>query len=337
MGECCEEKVWIKKKYKKSQTGFIVFLLILLISIVLIALIWNLLNILVEDKSSEINSDLLAVNLDIKEAVIFITGSSKVRVYRGVGGKIDGLKFVFYNSSGSKILNVPGVLNELETGTYNFQTGIGKIEKISVLPMFEGRIGREFVTKEINLLEIPSGLVSWWRFDNLKDFAGENHGSLAGVADIDGSLVLEGNGYFNVVDNKSLDIDDELTLSVWVKGFDGGIVEKGGNYKLKLDEGKVIFGFSKNGIEDITESLEEINNGWNHIAVSLNWNGLLIIYVNGEIAGEKDLGLSNMSPDLNDLELKIGEGFSGEIDEVMIFNRTLSVEQIRGIYNFGRE
>lgn len=337
MENCFKKGVWLKTLNKKSQIGFIVFLLILLISIILIILVWNLINILVESKSSEINPELLVVNLDIKDVIVFITGSSKVSVHRGTGGEMDGLKFAFYSDSGSKVIDVLGVLNELETETYSFDPqGIGNISSVSVFPILENKIGREFITEKIDLFEVPSGLVSWWRFDDSRDFVGSNDGSLIRASIEEGILILNENGYFEVSDDSSLDMNDKLTISAWIKSNsdNGKIIEKGDNYKLKLENRKIVFSFNEDGNLNKFESIDEIDEDWNHVAVSLSWKGVLNIYINGGLVKTENI---IASPDLNDLELKIGDGFVGEIDEVMIFNRDLSVGQVRGLYEFGRE
>ena len=77
---------------------------------------------------------------------------------------------------------------------------------------------------------------------------------------------------------------------------------------------------------------------WHHI--SMVWNGSsqdLIYYVDGVAAGTDNQGISSIAYQLNapflvGLNLDNGEDFKGSLDEIMIFSRALSIEEINAAY-----
>jgi len=318
---------------KKAQVGIIVVVLLILIVLVGIVIIWNVVNV-VEDESENIDIDLVGVELDVEDVVMFPTGASKIRVNRRAGGgEIDGFRVVFYDEEGkSEVKVIDEGLGELESMDFNIGSiGIGNVESVGVYPFYGENIGREFKSGVGDVIEVPSGMVGWWRFDDESDFIGENDGEMIGSGLIDeGRLVLNG-GYFKISDDDSLDLDEGVSVSVWILGSgDGVIVEKGENYKVFLRGGKVVFSYGENEFE----SLDGIGEDWNHIVVSADFDGVYKIIVN-EVLG--DSGVLGGGVVVNNNDLKIGEGFVGEIDEVMIFDKALSVEQVDGLFGFGRE
>jgi len=325
---------------KKSQAQIITAILLIIIALVAVVIVWNIVSGLINKESKNIDAELLTVNLDIQSIAIYPTGSSEVKVHRGSDtGDIDGLKFVFYDDKGnSAVEDKKDLLGVLETRTYSFSpfNGVGKIEKVSVFPMKNNNLGRESLSNVKSILEIPEGLVSWYEFDDEKDFTGKNDGSLAGANLDNGELVLD-NGYFLVKDSDSLDLKNGLAISIWIKpdNVDSGeIIYKGNNYKLFLSDRKLKFDFSSNGAVYSKESYEDVDNNWNHIAISIDSSGNFKMFVNEETASDFE-NFNVDSADINDEELKIGNGFSGRIDNVMIFNKALSVEQIKGLYSYG--
>ncbi len=319
---------------KRAQVGIIALILLILISLVAVMIVWNLVGVLVGENSENIDAELIGVELEVKDVAVFVTGASKVSVARKAGGgEIDGLKVVLYDDGGnSEVKEVDSGLKELETKTFSFSpVEVGKIKKVSVYPVFKNNIGREFKADVKKVIEMPESLVSWWRFDDADDFVDDNDGAVIGGEIIEGVLRLDGNSYFSVSDDSSLNFNEGISVSVWVNGNSNGeIIDKGENYRLFLRNKKIVFSY--NGKE--FESFEEIEEGWNHISVSADFDGIFKMFVRGNAASDfvsLEGGVAS-----NNGDLRIGSGFAGEIDEVMIFNKDLSVEQIEGLYGFGR-
>lgn len=231
------------------------------------------------------------------------------------------------------------------------------------------------VTGNRNLIAVYSqnsqntnSLAGWWRFDNessenstfFRDWS--NHGNNAtciltscpiikpgkfgNALNFDGSndYIVSGNG-------SSLDITDSITIEAWVKPgrLDTAYLVKKATrdftdgYELSLSKatGKAYFRInqktSKNTYKLFSNSSYPVDgNTWIHLAGVYNGSHLQI-YFNGKL--EKSMpGPANISSNTD--KLKIGgpddlRYFKGAIDEVIIWNRALSPEEINASYNTG--
>lgn len=320
-----------KMKNIKSQVSILVLVLIILIALISILIVWNLVVPLVREKGEEVETGSFIINLDVEEVILFETGALKVTVNRGSGkGEINGLKFVFKGEGQSYSETVEAdLIEELETKTYSFGPviGIGKIKSVSVVPIIGKNLGMESESEVSEIIEIPNGLVSWWRFDNEQDFVDGNNGILTnGASFVDGRLVSGIGDYFNIQENSNLDINDKLALSFWIKSNadSGVIIRKQGNYGVSLVDKKIEFSFSDGNIQTINE----LGGGWNHVLISVDVGGIKKIYINNEL----ELFQVNYNFNSNDNNLTIGE-ISGELDEVMFFNEALAIGEAEAIYD----
>jgi len=215
--------------------------------------------------------------------------------------------------------------------------------------------------------EIPSdtftrGLVAYWSFDEgtgntAYDASGNgNNGTLTNgpkwtKGKSGSALSFDGsNDYVDCGSDESLDITDEITIEAWVKAasfpassYYNTLVNKRGNYAISLYASpgsstatiRYIFcGVDSSWIETgVSVGLNE----WAHISVV--WDGNIEkVYLNGDEVYSRSAS-GSMSP--TDEIMGIGGGWSGEyfnglIDEVRIYNRALSAEEIRYHYNRGR-
>ena len=213
---------------------------------------------------------------------------------------------------------------------------------------------------------LTDGLVSYYPFNsNANDATGNNHnGTVHGATlttdrfgNLNSAYSFDGvNDYIRIPDDPQLDGMNSLTLSVWVK-INGGTQEteilnkyvhgpphSDSSYNIGIDSGPLaVFQYATND-----DSVIKISNDplpiepWHHIVgVYTGVGGSL--FVDGSI-----VALSRDDPDsagpLNsitaDLLIGCGEGggslvrfFAGEIDDVCIYNRALSPEEISELYN----
>jgi len=326
----------------KSQAGIIVVILIILVSLVAIVILWNVFNPLIADKAEEVEIESVITGLKIEEALLYETGSSVVRVRRASGNsELSALKFVFYDDDDmtyveDKKTDLPALY---ETLTYYFgpPVGIGKIVRVSVLPVIGGKIGREFESDSLEITEVPLGLISWWRFGDNQDFVGENHGTLVDAGIEQGYLKLNGDGYFSVLNDESLNLvdDKDFAVSLWInKEQEGSLIKKGDaskNYEVSLNSDNGIdFSFTEGGVLNEERSDDDvIGSNWNHVVVSADWDGIYTMYVNEVLVGSGGL---NVDVDSTTSNLEIGNDFKGKIDEVMIFEKSLSQNQASSLY-----
>jgi hypothetical protein len=200
-------------------------------------------------------------------------------------------------------------------------------------------------------------LVAHWMFDEgsgtiAYDSAGNNDGTIYGATwttgQIDGGLSFDGDGdYVNVGDDASLDITDEITISAWVYPVTWGdtdvgrIVSKGyyddAAYRFVIDKDLLTTAglLFHDGDEWEVSNTNIISlNTWQHVAVTTN-SSTITFYVNGKDQGG-NVGTHTLNS--NNQPLVVGAGstveyeFNGTIDDVMVFNRSLSPEEIRQLY-----
>ncbi len=178
---------------------------------------------------------------------------------------------------------------------------------------------------------------------------------------VGGAYVFDGvNDYISVADDPSLDLSDEFTIAAWVNTLNsspGGsdiqvIVAKWQdssgtktNYHLAIQsDGRIRFMVSNSSGTDagysVTSTQSISSNQWHFIAATFN-RGVMAVYIDGVQRGSGNSGFSQAYTTTN--YLSIGSfnfawgvyehHFNGTIDEVRIYNRSLSSNQINQLYN----
>ncbi|RLI97977.1 MAG: hypothetical protein DRO99_01885, partial [Candidatus Aenigmatarchaeota archaeon] len=215
-------------------------------------------------------------------------------------------------------------------------------------------------TSRINTILRPEGMVGFWEFDEgsgdiVHDSSGMvNHGSLSGgvwsQGKEGGSINLSGaDDYVVIPNNKSLEQGtDGLSVSAWVRPMNAGVGLQRIMFKhagmpwkgfyLMMSGSSFQF-----GVGDGTNQMEPLggsaNNGeWYHVAgVWDKENDVATLYVNSVPFTVSGVHVGNIT-NTNDLFIGSNSGmwefFNGTIDEVMFFNRPLSPEEIKSIYDY---
>jgi subtilisin family serine protease len=206
---------------------------------------------------------------------------------------------------------------------------------------------------------VPSGLVSWWPGEgNANDVAGTNNGTLvngAGFAtgEAGQAFSLSGSNYVSVPDAPALNPTNAMTIECWlyrqaVIGSFNPVVKKSGTtgggtangYSLEFDVNNILFWiYSSNGGWRSSGDTVPIQLGrWYHIAGVYD-GAHLLVYTNGQLAASASAS-GSIIPSVN--TLRIGSdptdpsrGFKGSVDEVSIYNRALSSNEIAAIYAAG--
>ena len=210
-------------------------------------------------------------------------------------------------------------------------------------------------TDEVFLANL--GAVSWWKLKGNADDEFElNDGDINGIDC--SSLGKYGNGctfdgsddYVEIPDSSSLDISEELTLSAWVNITDEslsseqGIVSKGGDsvgewgvYNLIYIRSGDRFRFETNHGGSYLQvygdnSINIDEDTWYHVVGTFNQTQSCI-YLNGDL--HNCVGAStSISTDNSPLGIGRHGGYrlEGAIDEVIIFNQTLTEQEVSDLY-----
>jgi len=156
--------------------------------------------------------------------------------------------------------------------------------------------------------------------------------------------------------DRSMNVSDQITVAAWVRpsGAEGwdAILTKGpsngsgfnhaGNYELRIEAGSRLLGFlHQRGWFEDTSFLPALQPAiapeqWSHVAVtaSTGGSGIVHYYVNGELVDVFPESILIDRFPVNNNDLLIGNradfftGFDGHIDDVALFDRVLSQEEI---------
>ncbi len=210
----------------------------------------------------------------------------------------------------------------------------------------------------VNDADLTNGLVGLWHLNNnnTNDSSGNgNNGTQEGGLDCfgdsgkfdDGCTFDGSNDYINISDSASLDITENITLMAWINPNSGSnnlIVGKVfGNsndaYLIRLSSSNLQFQFGTGPIFKTLNSNISINNGvWTQVVATYDKSNMKV-FVDGVYAGNLSYSGSILT---TALPLNIGRytsgsptTFNGSIDEVAIWNRSLTEDEIQEIYNRG--
>jgi hypothetical protein len=212
----------------------------------------------------------------------------------------------------------------------------------------------------------PAGLVSWWPGDgNAQDIMGPNDGSLEGgttfaQGKIGQAFRFDGvDDYIRVPNHPSLNPASALTIEAWINSAstEGArdIVAKWNDdteewsyiFKDHNDSDKLRIELSEsihNDLADLEGSTSIPLGTWVHVATTYDaGEGTVRVYFNGMEDASLAVGPGRLiDSSLTDLLIGavftgggIFENFAGLIDEVTIYNRALSTEEIAAIFNAG--
>ncbi|MDP6770585.1 MAG: LamG domain-containing protein, partial [Anaerolineales bacterium] len=208
---------------------------------------------------------------------------------------------------------------------------------------------------------LDNSLVSWWRMDDanatsVDDYIGGNNGTIVNALQTDGGkfgkgFLFDGSGdYVNMGDVDVAEGVSSMTWSFWTKpndvanNFDCFVCKwhtstDEGSFFIRQDgTGKIDFSVMNDSSMDTASSVGySMSDGvWTYVAVTFN-SGSVRFYENGINIVNDTFTVTSIND--SDLNLFIGAAsnsaqyFNGIIDEVIIFNRSLSADEILGLYN----
>ncbi|MEK6888410.1 MAG: LamG domain-containing protein [Candidatus Aenigmatarchaeota archaeon] len=195
----------------------------------------------------------------------------------------------------------------------------------------------------ILLLHLDNSTTDATRYGNNGTISSANC-SAAVLGKLDSGCSFDGiNQNITVADSGSLDIKSDITISVWIKhnsataNYAETIISKraqntdNSNYQLYLrtTTGKVRY---YNGIAEYEYNYAPPSGQWVHLALTINSTNSSNLYANGVLTDTLTAGLGAV----NNGNFWVGlfdnatqdEPFNGTIDEVIVWNRTLSADEI---------
>ena len=205
-------------------------------------------------------------------------------------------------------------------------------------------------------VQIPSGVVGWWRAEgNNTDALGNGRTDIAGGAIFAPGFVGQAFSFAGAatgvsVGNPTAFQLQNLTVEAWIKRADASQVSQGspaagifgggaGSYSLSiLPNGQLVFG--KVALSNVYSTTTVKDTNWHHVAVTRE-GANVSFYLDGAAAGTAtyaavfEFGTPFAIGSLGTPFLPYYYTFLGLIDEVGLYNRALSGAEIGAIYGAG--
>lgn len=217
----------------------------------------------------------------------------------------------------------------------------------------------------VDCVELPSDAEAWWPGDeNADDLVNDHHGDLRDGATFAPGMV--GNGFelngegasVFIGDEDELEGTTEITIELWAyfREFGTGdvcnsagclpIVTKWYSTGHPDRDSYYFMEFSNQLIFEIVDSQDRRDtlllphsmtlNAWYHLAGTFDGD-VACIYVDGELLGTKDLEVTDINNSTEPLRIGdwISKTFDGLLDEVTIYRRALTADEVRDIFEAG--
>ena len=290
---------------------------------------------------------------------------AEVTAYKNIGGTITEYNYLtatngtsvenrhFYNASAygnyfSDIITIDVEYPAVSFGSSTTQSGKQTAEYIFVNVSANDSIGNVSI-----VINFDNSIIGWWRMDDVDangdptDYFGNYDGSTVnGPAQTDAGYFgkgfeFDGQNDFIRVGSIAKLAYYPFTFSAWVNGDDGVIVStvRGsarGSHDIRLENGIAKIHAANNSI--ITGDLAgniNVSEGWHHIVGVFENDTSKKLYVDGNYDTKIPVNTTKSSSAVYVGIGATGVGFTdfgGTIDDVIIFNRTLSAAEIAGLY-----
>ena len=208
-------------------------------------------------------------------------------------------------------------------------------------------------------LDTDPNLAGWWKFDEASgkiapDSSGHGRsGTLKEDLSFDKdsakgrtgkALKFDDNGYVEITKYKGVTGTRARTVAAWIKTEnDGGEIiswgedDAGKMFTFCFIRGRI--GIKPNGgYYYMNDPVDD--NKWHYVVVVVkeaelpNFHDDVVLYKDGTIAEVHDIGLLDLWPvdTGSDLDVRIGRGFEGLIDDVRIYDRVLSDKEVIALF-----
>lgn len=216
-----------------------------------------------------------------------------------------------------------------------------------------------------------NGLVGWWPFNgNANDESGNgNNGTVNGatlttdrLGATGHSYSFDGSNYIEIQNSNSLQVGNELTISVWLKytslvGNLNWILQKGigsgcpiDGFYLSFDNGGMgstqfvkgfVYGNGSNYCANIGNMATNLDTSWHNILVIYNPPSGNKLFIDGILVAQ-DYGACPTCTVVNSPTRPLfiglspfdaGFGWNGKLDDIGIWNRALTEQEVEALYN----
>jgi hypothetical protein len=214
------------------------------------------------------------------------------------------------------------------------------------------RVGTSISGEHYSFIEWNNSLIAYWRAENgTTEEINNNNGELKYYSTISPgkfgkSFEFSINesepygyrfGYMNINDSESLNFSESFTISAWTyMDSKGGYLFQKGKVYLFHSAGNRRWQFQISDSSDMTFTLlmdEDPTGQWHHVVGVYDSERMEPkLYVDGVLATEKyGVGLVENADQTGNA--RIGYQLDGKVDDILVFNRSISSEEVKGLYN----
>lgn len=241
--------------------------------------------------------------------------------------------------------------------------------------LYNAAAGKFSGTPNVGRSSLAEGLIGHWTFDgaqmnpNVRDTSGNSlHGNLVNIpatttraGKVGQSLYFDGtNDAVRITDPGTDSILDfgageTITIAGWVNSTNSstgymGLLSKSTNYYLEIPPGtanaarNINFGYNDGNWRYFQTTGNPISpNTWYHIAATYTFGtgSSARLYINGALSNASWVAAGDGTPVQNNSQLHLGswdatqENLVGMLDDMRIYDRGLSADEIRELYNTG--
>ena len=261
----------------------------------------------------------------------------------------------------------PGATFDPDTQTFSWTPSAGVSGPYTATFVATDSLGdsNSITTTLIVLGNLFDGLLSHWKFDEstgtiAADSAGTNNGTLIGFdfttnsgwvsGIISNALSFDGANDFVSLDGNQINLTNNFSVSAWLYPRNasgaGAFISVRSLYVASglrffiYNNSLLVQGQTTAGWQASIFDTGAIQNGnWYHLAV-VDDHSTILVYVNGVYLGSADWG-GDLIMNTNTFSRIGSDGtqgadyFNGVIDEMMVFQRTLTVSQVQQLYQSG--
>jgi hypothetical protein len=349
---------------KKGVSQVVTTLIILLVVIVAVgivaAVIYNMVS-----KGQENVEELgqFNVNLEVEKVLVDDSGDTQVVIERKQGNAdLTGLKFVVSDGLTTQEISYTfpeeDFLEEFDKKEIPLEGLNILVRDVAVIPLIgasqdpAGAIEKELSKRQVYE---ANGAVSYWALDgNADDAIGSNNGQIMGGADcsvegrVGGACDFDGtDDYILISDNfDTSDLQGDFSFSAWIKAdnfnnykriisirsnyIDTNSFESDLAFHTANGDSLIFYATSGGYVLSTAKSINE----WYHV-VGVKKGTSLKMYVDGKIDGPTNRNSNYVG---KDGRATIGRAFyaeaffNGKIDEVAIFKKALSADEVAALY-----